>query len=410
MALLIIILSAGYFSQGGQKMIGSQRVFIVGAKRTPFGKFGGSLSSLTPVELAVIATKSLFEDKHINPESIDQVIFANVIPSTPDTLYAGRHLALKTGMKVTTPGIVINRLCGSGIQSIIDAARLIKCHEASAILVAGAENMSMAPHLVYGSRFGTRYGSLKTQDLLLDTLSDSHIQTPMGITAETLADEYKVSRVDSDNYSLKSHLKATQAYKDHLIQEEICPIKIGKIDCSQDEHLREEISIGEMSKLKSTFKKDGVVTPASASGIVDGACSMLISNEDYLIKNNLTPLAEIIDGQVVAVDPLRMGIGPVPAIHELLKKTGKKISDIDLFEINEAFAPQVISCQKALEIDMDKLNVWGGAVALGHPLGATGIKITFTLARELKHFNKEFGISSACIGGGQGIALLLRKV
>ena len=410
MALLIIILSAGYFSQGGQKMIGSQRVFIVGAKRTPFGKFGGSLSTLTPVELAVIATKSLITEKNINPESIDQVIFANVIPSTPDTLYAGRHLALKAGLKVTTPGIVINRLCGSGIQTIIDAARLIRCNEAKAILVAGAENMSMAPHLVYGSRFGTRYGALKTQDLLLDTLSDSHIQTPMGITAENLADEYKVSRAESDQYSLNSHLKASQAYKNHLIQDEICPIKIGKIDCSSDEHLREEISLDEMAKLKPTFKKDGVVTPASASGIVDGACSMLISNEDYVIKNNLQPLAEIIDGQVVAVDPSKMGIGPVPAIKELLHKTGKKISDIDLFEINEAFAPQVISCQKALEIDMDKLNVWGGAVALGHPLGATGIKITFTLARQLQHLNKEYGISSACIGGGQGIALLLRKV
>ena len=410
MALLIIILTLGHSSQGGQKMIGSQRVFIVAGKRTPFGKFGGSLSSITPVELAVMATNSLFEENGINPDSVDQVIFANVIPSTPDTLYAGRHLALKSRMKLTTPGIVINRLCGSGIQSIIDAARLIKYGEANAILVAGAENMSMAPHLVYGSRFGTRYGALKTQDLLLDTLSDSHIQTPMGITAENLADDYKVTRIESDTFAMKSHAKAVKAYNDQLIQAEVCPIKAGRVECSKDEHLRSEVSLDEMTKLKATFKKDGVVTPASASGIVDGACSMLISSEAYLKQNNFKPLAEIIDGHVVAVDPARMGIGPVPAINQLLNKTGLKISEIDLFEINEAFAPQVIACQKALEIDMDKLNVWGGAIALGHPLGATGIKISLTLARQIQHYDKQYGISSACIGGGQGIALLLKKV
>ena len=390
--------------------MGQGRVFIVNGKRTPFGKFGGSLGSITPVDLAVYAAQVLLEETKIDPESLDQVIFANVIPSTPDTLYAGRHLALKSGLKITTPGIVINRLCGSGIQAILDAARLIRCQEANALLVAGAENMSMAPHLVYGSRFGTRYGALKPQDLLLDTLTDKHVQTPMGITAENLAVEYNVTKDDSDEYSYKSHLKALKAYEANLIQPEITTIKHERIDCSRDEHLREDVSLEQMQKLKPTFKKDGTVTAGSASGIVDGACAMIVASEDYVQKYNLKPLAEVIDGQVVGVDPTKMGIGPVPAIQQLLTRQKKNLHDIDLFEINEAFASQVISCQRALELPVEKLNIWGGAVALGHPLGATGIKITLTLARQLQHLKKDWGISSACIGGGQGIALLIKRV
>jgi acetyl-CoA C-acetyltransferase/acetyl-CoA acyltransferase 2 len=317
---------------------------------------------------------------------------------------------LKSGLKVTTPGIVINRLCGSGIQAMIDAARLIRTGEAAALLVAGAENMTMVPHLVYGSRFGTKYGALKTQDLLLDTLYDKHIQTPMGMTAENLADEYKVTKAESDEYAYLSHLKALKAYESNLIQPEITAIKQDRIDCSRDEHLRDDVSLEQMQKLKPTFKKDGTVTAGSASGIVDGACAMIIASESYVEKNKLTPIAEIIDGQVVGVDPSKMGIGPVPAIQELLKRQKKSLQDIDLFEINEAFAPQVISCQRALEINPDRLNIWGGAVALGHPLGATGIKISLTLSRQMQHLKKDWGISSACIGGGQGIALLLKRV
>lgn len=392
-------------------MMGHQgRVFIVNGKRTPFGKFGGSLGNITPVDLAVHAAQALLQETKVNPDTLDQVIFANVIPSTPDTLYAGRHLALKSGLKITTPGIVINRLCGSGIQAIIDAARLIRTGEAQSLLVAGAENMSMAPHLTYGARFGTKYGSLKSQDLLLDTLTDKHVQTPMGITAENLADEYKVTKAESDEYSYHSHLKALKAYEQNLIQPELAPIKFDRVDCSRDEHLRDDVSLESMQKLKPTFKKDGTVTAGSASGIVDGACALIVASEEYVAKHNLKPIAEIIDGQVVGVEPTKMGIGPVPAIQQLLARQNKKISDIDLFEINEAFAPQVIAVQRALDFPMDKLNIWGGAVALGHPLGATGLKISLTLARQMQHLKKDWGISSACIGGGQGIALLLKRV
>jgi acetyl-CoA acyltransferase 2 len=391
----------------GQK---GRKVFIVQGKRTPFGKFGGSLGGVNPVDLAVIAAKALFEETKINPDSIDQVIFANVIPSTPDTLYAGRHLALKSGLRVETPGIVINRLCGSGIQALIDGKRLIQSYEAEAILLAGAENMSMVPHLTYGARFGTKYGGLKSQDLLLDTLFDKHVQLPMGITAENLAHEYSVTKEDSDTFAYESHMKAKAAYQKGLIQPELVPIKVDKVDCAKDEHLREDVSLDEMKKLKPTFKKDGTVTAGSASGIVDGACVMIIASEEYVKTHNLNPIAEIIDGEVIGVDPSKMGIGPVPAISKLLKKQSKHISEIDHFEINEAFAPQVIACMKALEIPSEKLNVWGGAVALGHPLGATGLKITLTLARQLQHYGKNYGVSSACIGGGQGIALLIKKV
>ena len=393
-------------------MVGSNnpKVFLVHGKRTPFGKFGGALGAIPPVDLAVFSAKSVIDDLKISPDLLDQVIFANVIPSTSDTLYGGRHLALKIGMKLESPGVVVNRLCGSGIQALIDGSRLIRCREADALMIAGAENMSMVPHLTYGARFGTKYGSLNTQDLLLETLSDKFIHMPMGITAENLADDYHISKAESDEYSYQSHLKANIAYESGLIQPEITPVNTGRIICSMDEHLRKDISLLEMQKLKPTFKKDGTVTPGSASGIVDGSCAIFLASEEFVTKHKLTPLAEIISGEVIGVDPSKMGIGPVPAIKGLLNKSKMTLKQIDLFEINEAFAPQVMACQKELEISDDKLNLWGGAVALGHPLGATGLKITLTLARQLQHYKKSFGISSACIGGGQGIALLIKRL
>lgn len=388
----------------------SERVFIINGKRTPFGKFGGALRDIQPVELSLFAAKALITDINLSPDCLDQVIFSNVIPSTPDTLYAGRHLGLKLGMKQETTGLVINRLCGSGIQALIDGCRLIKTNEAQALMIAGSENMSLAPHLTYGGRFGTKYGGLKNSDLLLETLTDKYIQLPMGQTAENLALEYNISKDESDHFSYKSHLKANSAYDKGLIQPEIVAVKLENEDCYEDEHLRKDISLKEIQKLKPTFKKDGIVTPGSASGIVDGACAIVIASEKFVKKHKLSPIAEIISGEVIGVDPAKMGIGPVPATRNLLKKCNLSIDSIDLFEINEAFAPQVVACQKELNIPDDRLNVWGGAIAMGHPLGATGLKITLTLARQLQHYKKLFGISSACIGGGQGIALLIKRV
>lgn len=389
-------------------MIG--KVYIVNGKRTPFGKFGGSLKDIAPVDLAVLATKALLEEIKVNPDKIDHVILGSVIPSSTDTLYGGRHLALKVGAPVKTPGYVVNRLCGSGIQAISDAVRLIKLGEAEMVIAAGTENMSMAPHLLYGTRFGTKYGSPVTGDMLLDALTDKYAGVPMGITAENLSEIYKISRADCDEYSLQSHHKAAKAYQAGFLNGEITPVTLKNETLKADEHLRPEANLSDMSKLKSSFKKEGTVTPGTASGVVDGACSTMIASESFCQKHGLTPLAEIIDYQVNGVDPKIMGIGPVESIRALCLKNKIDLSQIDLIEINEAFAAQTMACARELKLDYSRLNIWGGAVALGHPLAASGTRISLTLARQLKQLNKTWGIASACIGGGQGIGILLKKV
>lgn len=387
----------------------NERVFLVHGKRTPFGKFGGSLKDIVPVDLAVLASKALISEIKLDPAKIDQVLLGNVIPSSTDTVYGGRHLALKLGCRQETPGINLNRLCGSGIEAILSAARLIKLGEAECVLAAGTENMSMTPHLTYGARFGTKYGSLKSLDMLLDALTDQYAQMPMGITAENLAEKFEVSRMQCDEFSYSSHARASKAYKDGLLQGEIVPVTLKKGVCERDEHLRDDVSLDEMKSLKPTFKPDGVVTAGSASGIVDGAAAVIIASESFVKKEGLSPIAEVIDGYVIGVDPKMMGIGPSPAIKGLLAKNKMSLDQIDLFEINEAFAGQILSCVKDTTIPYEKLNRWGGAVALGHPLGASGVRISFTLARQLVHFKLNYGIASACIGGGQGIAVLLKR-
>ena len=385
----------------------NKQVFLISGKRTPFGRFGGFLKKISPVDLAVQAAKGLLEETSLSPDLIDQVIMANVIPSTNDTLYGGRHLALKLGMPEKTPGIVINRLCGSGIEAVWQAKRLIQLGEARSVLVAGAENMSLAPHLLYGARFGTRYGGLKTVDMLYDTLTDSYCQTAMGMTAENLAKKYKISRKNSDLFSFESHKKAAKAWEQGLMKEEVVPIKGKKGELSCDEHLRFDASVKEMEQLPPTFKKDGVVTAASASGVVDGAAAVLISSEDFCKEHGCSALSKIGDGYVIGVDPVIMGIGAASAVKGLLALTGRTLKDVDLVEINEAFAPQALACVLELGLDPAKLNIWGGAVAIGHPLAATGIRQILTASRQLKHQQKENAIVSACIGGGQGVAMFL---
>ncbi|MDC1174166.1 thiolase family protein [Bacteriovoracaceae bacterium] len=386
------------------------KIYLVEGKRTPFGKFGGSLKDISPVDLAVHATKALLDQTKVSADKIDQFILGNVVPSTTDAMYGGRHLALKSGAPETTPGYCVNRLCGSGIQSIIDAVHLLKLGEGQAIIAAGTENMSIVPHLTYGGRFGTKYGSLRNVDMLLDALTDQYAGCPMGETAEKLGAKFSVTRQECDEFALSSHQKATKAYQDGHLQGEIAPLELKKIICEKDEHLREDANIEGMNKLRPNFKKDGLVTAASASGIVDGAAAVLVATEDFVKKEGLTPLAEIVDATVVGVDPTIMGIGPSPAIKKLLKQNNMNLDQIDLVEINEAFASQALSCAKDLELSLDKLNIWGGAIALGHPLGASGTRITHTLARQLKTLNKSYGIASACIGGGQGIAILIKSV
>lgn len=388
-------------------MLSNRNVYLVGGKRTPFGKFGGSLKDVSPVDLAVHATKATLSELKIDATKVDQFILGNVVPTTTDTMYGGRHLALKSGGKTEAPGHCVNRLCGSGAQSIVDAARLILLEEAQAVVAAGTENMSNIPHLVYGSRFGTKYGALKTVDMLMDSLTDQYGGCPMGITAENLAEKYNISREECEQFAVSSHHKAAKAYEAGHFTGEIAPFETKRGVFDRDEHLRAESSVEEMSKLRTSFKKDGVVTPATASGIVDGASSTLIANEAFCESEGVDPIARIIDGAVAGVDPTIMGIGPVPAMKMLLERNKLTFDDIDLIEINEAFAAQTLACQKELGFSLEKLNIWGGAIALGHPLGASGNRITLSLARQLKANGLKRGIASACIGGGQGIAVLI---
>jgi len=388
----------------------NEKIYIVYGKRTPFGKFGGSLKDITPVDLSVISGRAVLEESKCPAEKIDAVIMGNVVPSSTDTLYGGRHFGLKLGCRQEIPGHVLNRLCGSGIQVIMDAYRLIRLGEAASVLVTGTENMSMVPHLTYGARFGTKYGSLQSVDMLLDALTDKYAGLHMGITAENLAEEFNITREECDQFSFESHQKANKAYAEGQLQGEITPIELKRGTCEKDEHLRESISLEDMSKLRSSFKKEGTVTPGSASGIVDGAATVLVASESFCQAEGLTPIAEIVDGSVIGVDPSKMGIGPVPAIKDVLAKTNTKLKDIDLIEINEAFAAQTLACAKDLNLDKSKLNIWGGAIALGHPLAASGTRIAYTLARQLKATGGNVGIASACIGGGQGIALMLKSV
>lgn len=391
-------------------MLSTRNVYLVEGKRTPFGKFGGSLKDVSPVDLAAHATKAVFSSTGISGKDVDHFILGSVVPTTTDTLYGGRHLALKCDARESTPGYCLNRLCGSGAQVILDAVRLILLGEANSVIAAGTENMSNVPHLIYGSRFGTKYGPLKTVDMLMDSLTDKNAGCAMGITAENLAVKYNISRDQAEEFSVSSHHKVAKAYEAGLFKGEIAPFETKRGAIETDEHFRADVNIQDMAKLRASFKEGGVVTPATASGIVDGASSTLIAGEEFCQKNNLKPLARIIDGTVVGVDPTIMGIGPVPAIQTLLKRNNLKIEDIDLFEINEAFASQVLSCQKELGLDSEKLNIWGGAIALGHPLAASGNRITLTLARQLKEKGLKRGIASACIGGGQGIAILIESV
>jgi acetyl-CoA C-acetyltransferase/acetyl-CoA acyltransferase 2 len=388
-------------------MLSTRKVFLVEGKRTPFGKFGGSLKDISPVDLAAHATKAALESSKVAPEKVDHFILGNVVPTTTDTLYGGRHLGLKVGGREDAPGYCLNRLCGSGAQSILEGVRLLLTGEANSVIAAGTENMSNVPHLVYGSRFGTKYGPLKTVDMLMDSLTDKNAGCAMGITAENLAEKYGISRDEAEEYSVMSHKRAAAAVTEGLLKGEISPFETRRGVVENDEHVRGDATKEGMVKLKSSFKEGGVVTPATASGIVDGASSCLLAHEDFVNQEGLTPMARILDGAVVGVDPTIMGIGPVPAIQTLLQRNNLKLDDIDLIEINEAFAAQTLACAKELGLSLEKLNIWGGAIAYGHPLAASGNRITLSLARQLKSKGLKRGIASACIGGGQGIAILI---
>ncbi|TMS38340.1 hypothetical protein L596_005087 [Steinernema carpocapsae] len=389
------------------------RIFVVGARRTPFGTFGGKLKNQTATNLAEISSRSAIIDGGIDPKNVDHVVMGNVIQSSNDAAYLARHVSLRVGIPDNVPAVTVNRLCGSGFEAIVQGCYQIIAGDSKVVLAGGTESMSQAPFVVRNTRFGTNLGvNYKFEDSLWQGLTDMHIKTPMAMTAERLASLYNISREEVDEFANKSQLRWRLANHAGYFKEEIQPImqktKKGDVEFDTDEHPR-ETTVESLAALKPVFQKDGVVTAGNASGICDGAASLILADEQAVKSLHLTPLARIVGWHTVGCDPSIMGIGPAPAITGLLKKTGVKLEDVDLIEVNEAFAAQTLAVQRELKLDGDRLNVNGGAIALGHPLGASGARISGHLAHELKRRNARYGIGSACIGGGQGIAILFER-
>lgn len=391
-------------------------VFIVGAKRTPFGTFGGKLKDLTATHLGAIASKAALESANVKPEDVNSVNFGCVIQSSSkDGPYIARHVALRSGIPNPVPCLTVNRLCGSGFQAIITGSQEICLREAEIVLAGGAENMSQAPYAVRDMRFGTKFGTdYKLEDVLWSSVYDTYVDMPMAITAENLAVKYKISREECDQFALMSQNRWRKAQDGNKFSSELVPVPVkvkGKEELFNiDEHPRPQSTIEALNKLKPVFKKDGTVTAGNASGICDGAAAVVLASEDAVKEKKLAPLARIVGYSYVGVDPTIMGIGPADAIKKLCANTGVQLKDVDLIDVNEAFASQFLAVQKELNLDSKKTNVNGGAIALGHPVGASGARIIANLAYELRSRKVKYAIGSACIGGGQGIAVMLENI
>ena len=390
--------------------------FIVGAKRTPFGAFGGKLSNVSPAWLGGIASKAALAQlpSNVIPSS---TVFGQVLYVDSSAPYLARHVGHYAGLPITTPALTINRLCGSGFQTVINAVQEIKSGDSDVVLTGGAENMSMSPFVMQGMRFsGARLGTdIKLIDTLMHSLTDSvPVPTPMGITAENLAVKYGITRTQCDEFALQSQQRWAKANADGAFKDEIVPVEVKVKKSTEmfevDEHPRPQTTIEQLAKLPSVFKKEGVVSAGNASGICDGGAANVIASEEAVNKHSLKPLARIVSYGVTACEPSIMGIGPVEAIKMALGRAGKSIADMDIIEVNEAFAAQFLSVQKELELPNDKTNMFGGAIALGHPLAVSGTRILTTLTYNLHRLDKKYALGSACIGGGQGIAVVLERV
>ncbi|XP_053676836.1 3-ketoacyl-CoA thiolase, mitochondrial [Anopheles nili] len=391
-------------------------VFIVAAKRTAFGTFGGAFKNTNATQLQTAAAKAALDAAGVKPEQVDSVNIGQVLVlSSVDGAFLPRHVSLGCGIPIERPALGVNRLCGSGFQAVVNGAQDILVGAAQISLTGGVDNMSQTPYTLRNSRFGIPLGtSPALEDALWTGLTDSYCKLPMALTAENLAEKHKVPREKVDEFAYRSQQLWKKANDEGVFKTEITPFKLkvkGKeVDFAVDEHPRPQTTLEGLTKLPSLFKKNGCVTAGTASGICDGAAAVVVASEDAVKKHNLTPLARLVAYSTVGVPPEIMGIGPVPAIRSVLNVAGLKMDDIDLFEINEAFGVQALSCVQELGIDMNKFNLNGGAIALGHPLGASGSRITGHLVHELRRKNLKRAVGSACIGGGQGIAVLLEAV
>lgn len=385
-------------------------VYLLDGARTPFGSFGSSLRHVTADVLGTITALEAMKRADVAPNVIDTVVYGNVIHSSTNAAYLSRHIALNAGIPIETPALTVNRLCGSGLQAVVSAVQSIKLGEARTALAGGSENMSMSPHADFKSRFGgQKLGNLKLQDMLLSTLTDEYTGCGMGITAENLAKKYNITRQEQDEYASTSHRRAARATESGRFAEEIIPIELKKGYFCEDEHIKRETTVERLSQLTPSFQKGGSVTAGNASGINDGAGSLVIAGKEYLKETNKQPLAKIVSWGIAGVDPEIMGIGPVPASKMALKRAGLSIDDIDVVEVNEAFASQYLSVEEELGLDQEKTNVNGGAIALGHPVGASGVRLLLTLAYELRKRGMRYGLATLCIGGGQGIAMVIEN-
>jgi acetyl-CoA acetyltransferase family protein len=392
-----------------------QDVFLIDGARTPVGILQGSLSNVSAIELGIIAAKGAIERSHVDPKLIDQIVMGNVIQSSKDAVYLPRHIGLKAGVPIETPALVVNRLCGSGFQAVVTAAEMLLAGDGQIALAGGAENMTQSPHVLRGARSGYKFGqSPQLEDSLWEVLIDTYTGCGMAITAENLAEKYGLTRQEVDAYALRSQQAARRAEQAGWLAEEIVPVTIkdrkgNPVEFQRDEGIR-DTSMESLAKLPARFKKGGVVTPGNASGINDAAACLIVATADAVQRHNLKPMARLVSWGIAGVPPEIMGIGPAPAIRQALKRADLTLEQMDRIEVNEAFSAQYLAVEKELGLKRDKTNVNGGGISLGHPLAATGARITLSLMYELRRNHFKYGIGSACIGGGQGIAVVIENV
>ncbi len=398
-------------------MSNSIDIAIVNGARTPMGRYCGKLRDFTAMDLGAIAATEAMKRSGVEAAEIDHVIIGNAQQTSGDAIYGARHVGLKAGVPIETPALTVNRLCGSGMQSVVTAAQMIQLGESKIALAGGMESMSQAPHVIRGMRWGVGLGEGKLEDSLMVALLDSYCGLYMASTAELYAEQQGITRDMQDEFALRSQQLADTAYKAGRLQEELTPVPLrnrkgeptGEM-FTEDDHRRPETTIESLHKLKPSFGKNGSVTAGNASGIVDGGAAVVVMPLDEAEKRNLKPLGRIVSWGIAGVDPKIMGSGPVPATRIALKKAGLTLDDLDLIEVNEAFAAQYLAVEKELGLNRDKVNVNGGAIALGHPLGATGTRLLITLLYELRCRKGKYGVSTACIGGGQGIAVIVENL
>ena len=389
-------------------------VFILGGARTPMADYTGKLKDFSALDLGAIAARAAMERTGVNPSDVDHIVYGNVLQTSADAVYGARHVGLRAGLPIEVPALTVNRLCGSGIQAAVSGAHMLLLGEADVVLSGGMESMSQAPHVIRGLRSGLRLGQGQLEDTLWSALLDTHCGCTMAGTAENCAAKYKVSRGEQDAYAIRSQQLADRAWKEGRLTEEVVPVEIksrkGVELFGQDDHLRPDSTMEGLAKLPAAFSKNGCVTAGNASGIVDGGAALILASAAGVKDHGLKPLAKLTHWASVGVEPTLMGMGPAPATRAALAKAGLSLGEIDLIEVNEAFAAQYLAVEKELGLDRDRVNVNGGAIALGHPLGMTGTRLLLTLTLELHRRGLKRGLATACIGGGQGIAAIVETV